>query len=207
MNEDMGNQLKKRLIERGFTARDYAIVESRCHDEPQSLNDIKVLLDSYGYDYSWNNEYIVQSATVSLRSETLSCINAAVMSYALLDVLGNKSRILLAIHRRDQDGVECGHVVALGETQGCWFALGKSNYPELNAVYGPFESRNAVALAFARAYVSIGFTPLYYGFFHPEACCAADELIASDSKLNSLCEYMVSNYQYAYSVSDVRTLG
>lgn len=172
----------------------------RCEGVLQVPGDIKRVLDSYGYDYDWERDYVVRSAASSSADETLSCINAAVLAYTLLGALPDQARALLAIHRRDPHGVECGHVVALSECQGEIYALGKSNYPQLNRVYGPFPDRYAASTAFGRAYLSMSFTPLYFGFFDPVGFCSPQTLASSPEPLNGLCNYMMSNYQYAFDV-------
>lgn len=200
---DNSQDWRYRLCEYGFTARDVEILSIRREGGLGSLPDIKDLIDSYGYDYDWSEEYVVRAASISLQSEKLTCINAALLAYVLLGALGDENRVLLAIHRRDPNNVECGHVVAVGKVQGRFFALGKSNYAALNEVYGPYNSVHEVALAFARAYLSMNFSPLYYGLFRAEDCCDANELICGKFPLNKLCDFMVSNYQYAYSVTNV----
>lgn len=203
----MEQNVERRLRECGFTALDVDIVKNRCNATLCSLHDVKTLLDSYDYDYDWAEEYVVRSASMSLQGEKLTCINTALLAYAMLGAIKDEDRTLLAIHRRSPDDVECGHVVAVGTWQGRFFALGKSNYPALNSVFGPYTDPHAIALAFARAYTSMSFTPLYYGFFRPEDCCSVEELIGSERPLNELCDFMVSNYQYAYDVKPAGSRG
>lgn len=188
------------LHQQGFPAGAIDGLEARCRKVFQSPIDIKHILDSYEYDYDWERDYVVRSAASSSEERTLSCINAAALAYALLGALPEQTRTLLAIHRKDQKGVECGHVVALSECQGEVYALGKSNYPALNRVYGPFPSRHAAATAFGRAYLSMHFTPLYFGFFDPVNFCSLQTLISSSEPLNGLCDYMMSNYEYAFEI-------
>jgi len=117
------------LIKRGFLAADIEILFQRSRGNLEAPADIKTLLDGYGYDYNWAQEYSVQSAITSCRAENLSCINAAIFAYSMLGGFSDHTRTLLAIHRRDSQGVECGHVVALSEHEGKVYAFGKSNYP------------------------------------------------------------------------------
>ncbi len=93
--------------------------------------------------------------------------------------------------------------MALSEYEGKCYALGKSNYPALNRVYGPFGSKDAVAKAFAHAYVSMQFTPLYFGFFDPQVYCPLEEIVNSTEPLNGLCDFMMSNYQYAFTLQSM----
>jgi hypothetical protein len=186
------------LTKNGFVATDIEILFRRSHGILEVPTDIKVLLDSYGYDHNWDQAYAVQSAVTSCRGENLSCINAAILAYSLLGGFPEHPRVLLAIHRRDPQNVECGHVVALSEYHGKVYAFGKSNYSALNRVYGPYDNRTKVAKEFAKAYLSMRFTPLYFGFFDPQVFCQVEQLMSSPTSLNSLCDSMISNYQYAF---------
>lgn len=196
----MAQDMERRLVEQGFLGRDIDILTSRCGGSLQTLHDLKNLLDSYDYDFDWRNEYVVRSAMMSLRSEKLTCIDTALLAYILLGVLEDESRMLLAIHRRDPNDFECGHVVAVGKWKEQFYALGKSNYPALDKVFGPYPGPHEIATAFARAYMSMDFTPLYYGLFRPEESCSIRDMTVSTESLNSLCDFMVTNYQYAYNV-------
>ena len=57
----------------------------------------------------------IQSVRSSLHSARITCIDAAILTYGLLELLfTDVKRRLLAIHRRDPaTGEECGHCVAL----------------------------------------------------------------------------------------------
>ena len=55
-----------------------------------------------------------ESMPASLHSEKITCIDSAVLSYGLLELLcPDVKRRLLAIHRRDMHGEECGHCITL----------------------------------------------------------------------------------------------
>ena len=81
------------------------------------------------YVEDWRSNYQVQSLRSSLTSGRITCIDGAILSYGLLDLLPGCQRRLLAIHRRDpKKDEECGHCVALYWTKdGHIGALSKSS--------------------------------------------------------------------------------
>jgi hypothetical protein len=126
--------------------------------------DILRVLDNFPYEHDWARDYAIRSAQASLLRPQIMCINAAILSYALLEAFPPMQRRLIALHRRGPDGVECGHVVtAYWREGGRIGAFSKSNYPVLDHRPQRFPSLEALALSYAKGYLSMSFTPLYYG--------------------------------------------
>jgi len=68
-------------------------------DEPE---DLKRVVDQYGYLAEWRSNYQIRSVRASLHSSRITCIDSAVFTYGLLELLfSSVKRRLLAIHRRD----------------------------------------------------------------------------------------------------------
>ena len=95
--------------------------------------DIRHVIDGCQYLDDWRANYRIQSVRSSLQSARITCIDAAILSYGLLELLfsGTKRR-LLAIHRRDpKKDEECGHCVALyWEKDGRVGAISKSSFKD-----------------------------------------------------------------------------
>src|SRR5580698_6501998 len=81
----------------------------------ESPGDIRRVIDGYKYLDDWRTDYRIQSVRSSLQAPAITCIDAAILSYGLLELLFPETkRRLLAIHRRDpKKDEECGHCVAL----------------------------------------------------------------------------------------------
>src|SRR5439155_15799779 len=109
------------------------------------------LLDAIPYMHDWQRDYRVKSVRTSLFAPEIMCIDAAILAYGLLDLFPGVERKLLGIHRRDQAGVECGHVVAMYRDPefGGWGAFGKSNYPGLGHRPAEYDGPASLAVSYA----------------------------------------------------------
>src|SRR5208283_2007127 len=126
--------------------------------------DVRRVIDNYQYLDDWRANYRIQSVRSSLHSSRITCIDAAILSYGLLELLcGHIQRRLLAIHRRDPaSGEEVGHCVALyWAPNGRIGAISKSSFKGLGHREPIFADEVAVASSLAKAYVDMGFQPLY----------------------------------------------
>jgi hypothetical protein len=110
---------------------------------------------------------------------------------------------LLAIHRRDPvSGEECGHCVALHwNDAGKVGAFAKSNYPGLGHRDALFADEMAVAADYARAYVGMGFEPLYFGVTTLEEAAGDIDWRTSMEDLSVLSERIQASYAYAFSTA------
>ena len=65
--------------------------------------DIRRIIDKFDYLDDWRANYRIQSVRASLRADRITCIDAAILSYGLLELLFPATkRRLLAIHRPDE---------------------------------------------------------------------------------------------------------
>ena len=206
------------LLRLGYTHRDLERVIERAGGRFEHPDDVRRVVDSYGYLDDWRENYQIQSVRASLHSERITCIDAAILSYGLLDFLPQVRRRLLAIHRRDQYGEECGHCVTLWWTEGgCVGAFSKSSFAGLGHREATFTDEMAVAKSFAKAYVDMGITPLYFGVTTLEEVSHGFDWRFSVGNLNELSERLKERYEYAFELprgpsrpgeaaDDVRTL-
>jgi hypothetical protein len=181
-----------------FTREEIQAIAS--HDVPLcSLAAIGAFIDAFAYDANWAVDYRVKSVAASIASTALTCLDAALLASGLLDLFPHSSPRLMPIHRRGADGYECGHAVCLYRGHdGLLGAFAKSNYPTLGHREPVYETERGVALSYARAYVRMGFVPLYYG------SCSIDEVGAdldwrrSSKPLNVMSARLCERYQFEF---------
>ncbi len=162
-------------------------------------SDVGRVLDNFAYEHDWVQDYQIRSAQASLLRPRIMCINAAILSYALLEAFPQVRRQLIALHRRGPDGVECGHVVtAYWSPGGHIGAFSKSNYAALGHRAQRHVSLEALALSYARGYLSMGFTPLYYGSPRLEEISVDWRL--ADAPLTAHLACFTESYEYAFDL-------
>jgi hypothetical protein len=151
--------------ELGYTAEDFRRLREMGRGPFEEPEDIRRVIDRYGYLAEWREHYAIRSVRSSLHSERITCIDAAILSYGLLELLfGEVKRRLLAIHRRDPKGEECGHCVTLYWNEaGRIGAFSKSSFEGLGHRDAIYADELAIATSYAEAYVRMGFQPLYFG--------------------------------------------
>ena len=168
-----------------------------------SPQDVRRIIDGYRYLDDWRADYRIQSVRSSLHSLRITCIDAAILSYGLLELLcPDVQRRLLAIHRRDpKSGEEVGHCVALywvgDERIG---AISKSSFKGLGHREPVFPDETAVASSLAKAYVDMGFQPLYFGVTTLEEAAPDIDWRFHPGELNILSERLQASYQYGFEV-------
>ena len=193
------------LLRLGYTPRDLERVVERAGGRFEHPDDVRCVIDSFGYLDDWRENYQIQSVRASLHSERITCIDAAILSYGLLDLLPHVRRRLLAIHRRDQHGEECGHCVTLWWTEsGCVGAFSKSSFAGLGHREATFKDEFAIAKSFAKAYVDMGITPLYFGVTTLEEVSHGFDWRFSADNLNELSERLKERYEYAFELATSR---
>jgi hypothetical protein len=161
---------------------------------------IRQVIDTLGYRDDWRTDYRVQSVRSSLHSTRITCIDAAILSYGLLELLfGDVKRRLLAIHRRSSTGEECGHCVTLywGE-DGRVGAFSKSSFPGLGHRDAVHSDETAAAMSYAKAYVDMGIQPLYFGVTTLESVAGEIDWRRGAEPLNALSERIQSCYEYSF---------
>lgn len=164
-------------------------------------DEIKTVVDQYGYHAEWRSDYQIRSVRRSLHSTRITCIDSAVFTYGLLELLfGHVKRRLLAIHRRDPaSGEECGHCVTLyWNDRGKIGAFSKSSFEGLGHRDAVFDSEHDVAESYAKAYLRMGFEPMYFGVTTLEEVAPDIDWRFAHKALNVLSERIQSSYEYAF---------
>jgi hypothetical protein len=165
--------------------------------------DIRKVIDNYNYLDDWRANYRIQSVRSSLHNTRITCIDAAILSYGLLEMLFPAvKRRLLAIHRRDpKKDEECGHCVALywGE-DGKVGSFSKSSFKGLGHRDAVFEDETAVATSYGEAYVAMGFEPLYFGVTTLETAAPDVDWRFHDGELNVISERLQACYEFGFMV-------
>jgi hypothetical protein len=168
-----------------------------------SPEDVRRIIDGYQYLEDWRANYRIQSVRSSLHSSRITCIDAAILSYGLLELLcPETTRRLLAIHRRDpKSGEEVGHCVALYWVEEARVgAISKSSFKGLGHREPIFPDETAVASSLAEAYVAMNFQPLYFGVTTLEEAAPDIDWRFHPGELNVLSERLQASYQYGFEV-------
>jgi hypothetical protein len=165
--------------------------------------DIRQVIDGYQYLDDWRANYRIQSVRSSLHSSRITCVDAAIFSYGLLELLFPETkRRLLAIHRRDPaKDEECGHCVALywrGERKIGSFS--KSSFPGLGHRDAEFTDESAIAASYAKAYVAMNFEPLYFGVTTLEEAAPDLDWRFHQGELNQISDRLQASYEYGFMV-------
>jgi hypothetical protein len=164
--------------------------------------DVRRVLDALEYEEDWRRNYAIKSVRASLHSPRITCIDGAILAYGLLELLFPQvDRRLLAIHRRDGKGEECGHCVALYRFEGKVGAFSKSSYPGLGHRDPVHKDGAEVAVSYADAYVKMGFTPLYFGEARLEEVAPDLDWRFGQEPLNVLSERLQARYQYSFGLA------
>jgi hypothetical protein len=163
--------------------------------------DVRRIIDNYQYLDDWRANYRIQSVRSSLRNTRITCIDAAILSYGLLELLfsGTKRR-LLAIHRRDpKKDEECGHCVTLyWESDGRLGAISKSSFKGLDHREPIFTDEASVAASYAKAYLEMGFQPLYFGVTTLEEAAPDLDWRFALGDLNEISARLQASYAYGF---------
>jgi hypothetical protein len=165
--------------------------------------DIRRVIDNYKYLDDWRANYRIQSVRSSLQNSTITCIDAAILSYGLLEILFPETqRRLLAIHRRDPaKDEECGHCVALyWGKDGRIGSFSKSSFKGLGHRDAIYPDETAIATSYAEAYVAMKFTPLYFGVSRLEEIAPDLDWRFHDGALNEISDRLISTYAYGFMV-------
>jgi long-chain acyl-CoA synthetase len=190
------------LARLGYDAEDLRRVREKAEKGLSTVADIRRVIDRFGYLAEWRSNYQIRSVRASLRSDRITCIDAAVLSYGLLEWLPGVKRAILAIHRRDAAGEEVGHCVALyWAPDGRVGALSKSNYAGLGHRDPVFADEIAVAASYARGYLAMGITPLYFGVTTLEEVAGELDWRFSTGDLNDLSRRIQEKYAYEFSTA------
>jgi hypothetical protein len=166
--------------------------------------DIRRVLDRLGYEEDWRTRYEIKSVRRSLHSPRITCIDGAILGYGLLELLfPTLRRRLLAIHRRDRKGEECGHCVTLyWSPSGKVGCFSKSSYTVLHHRDATFADEMALAVSLGRSYMKIGLQPLYFGVTTLEEVAGDLDWRGSSEPLNAISDRLAERYQYSFMLGN-----
>jgi hypothetical protein len=188
----------------GYTDGDIRRLAERIGDDPiASPVDIRRVIDGYAYLDDWRANYRIQSVRSSIHAPRITCIDAAILSYGLLELLFPETkRRLLAIHRRDPaKDEECGHCVALyWGPDGKVGSFSKSSFTGLGHRDAVYPEEAAVATSYGEAYVQMGFQPLYFGVTTLEAAAPDLDWRFHAEDLNEISSRLQACYEYGFMV-------
>ncbi len=165
--------------------------------------DIRRVLDNFDYLDDWRANYRIQSVRSSLHAERITCIDGAILSYGLLELLFPQTkRRLLAIHRRDpKKDEECGHCVALfWDASGKVGSFSKSSFVGLGHRDPVYADETAVATSYAEAYVAMQFQPLYFGVTTLDQAAPDLDWRLHRGDLNEISDRLQATYEYGFAV-------
>ena len=188
----------------GYTEAELRRVQEMAGAAPLlAPGDVRHIIDGCQYLDEWRANYRIQSVRSSLQSARITRIDAAILSYGLLELLfsGTKRR-LLAIHRRDpKKDEECGHCVTLyWENDGRIGAISKSSFKGLGHREPVFADEASVAASYARAYLEMGFQPLYFGVTTLEEAAPDLDWRFHQGDLNEISTRLQAAYAYGFVV-------
>jgi hypothetical protein len=188
----------------GYSDADLRRLDERAGGVPlESPGDIRRVIDNFEYLDDWRANYRIQSVRSSLHAQRITCIDAAILSYGLLELLFPETkRRLLAIHRRDpKKDEECGHCVALyWGSDGRVGSFSKSSFKGLGHREAVHPDESAVATTYGEAYVQMGFQPLYFGVSQLEAVAPDLDWRFHEGDLNDISNRLQATYEYGFMV-------
>jgi hypothetical protein len=188
----------------GYTEADLRRLREVAGEAPlEKPEDIRRVIDSYAYLDDWRANYRIQSVRSSLHNTRITCIDAAILSYGLLELLFPETkRRLLAIHRRDpKKDEECGHCVALYWTErGKVGSFSKSSFKGLGHRDAVYDDETAVATSYGEAYIEMEFVPLYFGVTTLEQSAPDLDWRFHDGELNEISERLQACYEFGFVV-------
>lgn len=165
--------------------------------------DIRRIIDNYLYLDDWRANYKIQSVRSSLHATRITCIDAAIFSYGLLELLfPTTKRRLLAIHRRDPaKDEECGHCVTLyWRGEGRIGSFSKSSFAGLGHREAEFPDEASIATSYAKAYVAMSFEPLYFGVTTLEESAPDLDWRLHEGDLNQISDRLQASYAYGFMI-------
>jgi hypothetical protein len=192
------------MTELGYDAADLRRLHEIAGGSIERPEQIRRVIDGLQYLDDWRSNYQIRSVRSSLHSEKITCIDAAILSYGLMELLfPDVERRLLAIHRRNPEGEECGHCVTLYFTpEGRVGAFSKSSFVGLGHRDAIYRDETAVAASYAGAYLKMRFQPLYFGVTTLEEVAGELDWRCAAGPLNAISDRLKDRYQYAFALEE-----
>lgn len=186
----------------GYRPEDIARLHQLAGGRCETVADIERVVGNIGYLYDWKVNYAIQSVRSSLHSPKITCVDSAIMTYGLFDFFPTVKHRVLAIHRRDQAGEECGHAVTLyWGPDGRVGAFSKSSFEGFGHREPVYPDEFAVATSFAQSYIKMGFEPLYFGVTTLEDAAGDIDWRFHPGELNVMSERLQSKYEFAFMLA------
>ena len=173
----------------------------------ESPVDLRRVIDNFTYLDDWRSDYRIQSVRSSLHSPRITCIDGAILSYGLLELLFPETkRRLLAIHRRDpKKDEECGHCVALyWGKDGRVGSFSKSSFKGLGHRDAVYADEPSIATSYGEAYIAMEFVPLYFGITTLEEAAPDLDWRLHPDALNEISDRLQATYEYGFMVEKER---
>ena len=171
-----------------------------------SVNVSKLFSDMkrFSYDSGWREEYRTRSPGVidKTGAESIMCLEAALYFATHVESIADDVK-LIAMHRKDKDGHECGHCICLFKVNGAYGAYSHSNIASLISLKPEYPSIESVIKFYMNSYLSSGYTPLYYGIYELEELDeqGIEDWRDTDEDLSSFSDYLIENYQFELTIS------
>lgn len=185
----------------GYDERDFQRLRELGCGLLEGPEGIRTVIDQKEYLDDWKSNYVIQSVRSSIHAKKITCIDSAIFSYGLLELLfPDVKRRLLAIHRRDpKKDEEMGHCVTLWwNDAGKVGSFSKSSFVGLGHRDPVFEDEHAVAASYAKAYLKMQFEPLYFGVTTLEEAAPDVDWRFDPGALNVISELLQAKYEYAF---------
>jgi hypothetical protein len=193
-----------RLRAVGWSADAVERVADQAGGRFRSAADVGRVIDALPYEAGWQERYCVRSAQSALMAGRLMCLDAALLAHALLEAFDGVGRRLLALYRRGPDGRECGHVVACHWSgTGPIGAFSKSGFAGLGHRERRHVNLQDLATSYARSYLEMGMTPLYFGLPRVEA--SGLDWRFSREPLEDLLPVLNGAFEFAFELEPARS--
>lgn len=160
-------------------------------------------MERFSYDSSWKDEYRTRSpgAIDKLGVERIMCLEAALYFAIHAEKFADDVK-LIAIHRKDKYGHECGHCICAFRINDLYGAYSHSNIASLTSLNPEYPSIESVVKFYIDSYLSSGYTPLYYGIYEMKELDEQDvkDWRNTDEDLSSFSGYLIENYQFELTI-------
>jgi hypothetical protein len=169
----------------GLSAREHARLKSL-----RPASRLQRFLDDLQYDVQGRH---ARSPRRVLREGRVQCLDGAIFAAAALRVQGHPPLLLDLEAERDDD-----HVLAVYRLNGCWGAVGRSNYSGLRFREPVFRTIRALALSYLESYFNLRGEKTLRRYSRPVSLARFDRRgwMTSDEDLWYVAEHLVDVRHY-----------